>query len=33
MAIVVDLKKYQYTGPLELLLDLVHAAKISIWNR
>ena len=30
MAIVVDLKKYQYTGPLELLLDLVHAAKIDI---
>ncbi len=30
MAIVVDLKKYQYTGPLDLLLDLVHAAKIDI---
>ena len=30
MAIVVDLKKYQYTGPLDLLLDLVRAAKIEI---
>ena len=30
MAIVVDLKKYRYTGPLDLLLDLVHAAKIDI---
>ena len=30
MAIVVDLKKYEYTGPLDLLLDLVHAAKIDI---
>ena len=32
MAIVVDLKKYQYTGPLDLLLDLVHAAKIDITD-
>ena len=30
MAYVVDLKKYQYTGPLDLLLDLIHAAKIDI---
>ncbi len=30
MAIVVDLKKYRYTGPLDLLLDLVRAAKIEI---
>ena len=30
MAYVVDLKKYQYTGPLDLLLDLIHEAKIDI---
>ncbi len=30
MAYVVELKKYQYTGPLDLLLDLVHEAKIDI---
>ena len=30
MAYVVDLKKYAYTGPLDLLLDMVHAAKIDI---
>ena len=32
MAYVVDLKKYQYTGPLDLLLDLIHEAKIDIKN-
>ena len=30
MAYVVDLKKYQYTGPLDMLLDMIHAAKIDI---
>ncbi len=30
MAYVVDLKKYRYTGPLDLLLDLIHEAKIDI---
>ena len=30
MAIVVDLKKYEYTGPLDMLLDMIHAAKIDI---
>ena len=30
MAIVIDLKKYEYTGPLDLLLDMIHAAKIDI---
>ncbi len=30
MAIVVDLKKYEYTGPLDMLLDMIHEAKIDI---
>ena len=30
MAYVVDLKKYEYTGPLDLLLDMIHEAKIDI---
>ena len=30
MAYVVDLKKYEYTGPLDMLLDMIHAAKIDI---
>ncbi|MBR4236295.1 MAG: segregation/condensation protein A [Clostridia bacterium] len=30
MAYVVDLKKYRYSGPLDLLLDLIREAKIDI---
>lgn len=30
MAYVVDLKQYEFTGPLDLLLDLIHRAKIDI---
>ena len=32
MAYVVELKKYQYTGPLDLLLDLISHAKIDIHD-
>lgn len=30
MAYVIDLKKYEYTGPLDMLLDMIRAAKIDI---
>lgn len=30
MSYVVDLKKYEYTGPLDMLLDMIHEAKIDI---
>ena len=30
MAYVVDLKQYEFTGPLDLLLDLIHRAKVDI---
>ena len=31
MAIVVDLKKYEYTGPLDMLLDMIHEGKIFVY--
>ncbi|MBQ3231400.1 MAG: segregation/condensation protein A, partial [Clostridia bacterium] len=30
MAYVVDLKQYEYSGPLDLLLDMISHAKIDI---